>query len=122
MLNIVCHKNYEKNMAYITASNLDHEITFLENITASQIDEENWVEKYRCYANIRPMYDNNFGSIESFSFGHIVTEAYFMFKIRYSLEVTDKMRIKFNDRIFEIKRIINIGEGNRVLQIITLEM
>jgi len=101
---------------------LSHEIIFLENITNSDLEDENWVEKSRAFAEIRPLYDNKFGSIENFTFGHIVTENFFMFKIRYFPDVSTKMRIQYQERNFEIKRIINLSEQNQFLQIISLEI
>lgn len=101
---------------------LKHTITFLENISASEFEDQDWEEKYIAFADVRPMYDNKFGSIETFSFGHIVTEAFFMFKIRFTEEVHTKMRIAFNRRMFEIKRIINDKEEGKVLKIIALEL
>lgn len=103
-------------------SNLNQEIIFLENIAHSDLDDENWQENIRCFAQIKPLYDNKFGSLESFSFGHIVTENFFMFKIRFLPDLNTKMRIRFDTRHFEIKRIINKNEQNRILQIIALEL
>lgn len=104
------------------SNKLSHEISFLENRTISELEDEDWQEKLRCFAEIKPLYDNKFGSIENFSFGHIVTENFFMFKIRYLPDLCTKLRIGYQDRIFEIKRIINIAEKNEILQIIALEL
>lgn len=101
---------------------LKHQISVMENVNLQDLGEEIWQEKYKTFAEIKPLYDNNVGSIESFSFGHIVTEGYFMFKIRALHGITSKMRIKFHDRLFEIKRIIDIEEKNFVLKIIALEV
>ena len=101
---------------------LSHKIVFLENKSRNELEEQNWQEIYSSFAEIKPMYDNKFGSIEKFNFGHIVTEAFFMFKIRFTDQVNPKMRICFSRRIFEIKRIINIAEKNKILQIIALEI
>jgi SPP1 family predicted phage head-tail adaptor len=103
-------------------SNLNQEITFIQNIAHSDLDDEDWQDMQKCFAEIKPLYDNKFGSLENFSFGHIVTENFFMFRIRYLPKLNCKLRIKFNDRIFEIKRIINLREKNEILQIIALEL
>lgn len=104
------------------SSKLRHQISFLSDINDDELSDAKWVAMKTCNAEIKPMYDNKFGSIENFSFGLIVTEAFYMFKIRFSKSINTKMRIKFNERIFEIKRIINPGEENILLHIITLEI
>lgn len=109
-------KNYSMTNA------LNHKVTFIENISKSELEDQNWEEKYITFADVRPMYDNKFGSIENFSFGHIVTEAFFIFKIRFTEAVHAKMRIMLGGRMFEIKRIINDKEASKVLKIIALEM
>ena len=101
---------------------LVHRVVFLENKTKSELEEQNWVPILEAFAEVKPMYDNKFGSIENFNFGHIVTEAFFMFKIRFTDKVNPKMRISFGARIFEIKRIINVAEKDKILQIIALEI
>jgi SPP1 family predicted phage head-tail adaptor len=101
---------------------LSHRVIFLENKTANELEDQDWQEVYRSFAEIKPMYDNKFGSIEKFNFGHIVTEAFFMFKIRFTEKINPKMRISFSRRIFEIKRIINVLEKDKILQIIALEI
>ena len=101
---------------------LKHSIMFIENASKSELEDQDWQEKYITFADVTPMYDNKFGSIEKFSFGHIVTEAFYMFKIRFTELVHSKMRIIFKRRMFEIKRVINHNEASKVLKIIALEM
>lgn len=100
---------------------LKHRISILENISINEI-EERWEEKDITFAAIKPLYNNKVDSIENFSFGHMVTEEYFLFKIRWLLNIDNKMRIKFKKRIFEIKRIIDVTESSKWLQIIALEI
>jgi SPP1 family predicted phage head-tail adaptor len=101
---------------------LKHRISLLENFIDSEISEDNWQEKCTTFAQIKPLYDSKVGSLENFNFGHVVTEGYFMFKIRAIDGVHNKMRICFKERLFEIKRIIDIEESQRFLQIIALEI
>ena len=101
---------------------LKHSIIFIENISKTELEDQDWQEKYTTFADVRPMYDNKFGSVEKFSFGHIVTEAFCMFRIRFTDKIHSKMRIMFKRRMFEIKRIINDNEASRVLKIIALEL
>lgn len=104
------------------SNKLLHEIIFKDNYAKSDLEEENWLEKYRCFAEIKPLYDNKSGSLEKFSFGHVVTENFYMFKMRFTSEINTKSRIYFKERIFEIKRIINVLEKNKIIQIIALEI
>lgn len=101
---------------------LNKEIILLENKSISELEDDNWQEFMRSFAEIKPLYDSKFGSLENFSFGHIVTENYFMFKIRYLPNLNTKMRISFEGRNFEIKRIINLHEKSEIIQIIALEL
>lgn len=100
---------------------LKHQISIIENISINEI-EEDWQEKYITFASIKPLYSNKVESIENFSFGHIVTEEYFLFKVRWERDITNKMRIQFKERIFEIKRVIDVTESSKWLQIIALEI
>lgn len=101
---------------------LKHRVIIIENVNREELGGEAWQEKYTTFAEIKPLYDNKVSSVENFSFGHVVTEGYFMFKIRALAGITSKMRIRFHDRLFEIKRIINVDERGRMLKIIALEV
>jgi hypothetical protein len=60
--------------------------------------------------------------IEGLNFGNLITEDYYLFKIRYMDGLTKALRISFRRKLYSIKRIINIGEKNRFLNIIALEI
>lgn len=106
----------------IIASSLKHQIAFLENLATTEIEKERWQQATVTFAEIKPICDNKFEAIDGLSFGHIMTQGFFLFKIRFILGINNKMRILFKERQFEIKRIINIGEQNRFMQIIGLEL
>ena len=108
--------------SYPLTNLLKHSVMFIENASKSELEDQDWQKRYVTFADVRPMYDDKFGSIEKFSFGHIVTEAFCMFKIRFTEKIHTKMRIIFKRRMFEIKRIINHNESSKVLKIIALEM
>ncbi|MES2215546.1 MAG: head-tail adaptor protein [Pseudomonadota bacterium] len=101
---------------------LKHRIIFLENVSISELGSEEWQEKCQTFADVKPLFDSKVGSLESFDFGHVVTEGYFMFKIRALNEINSKMRISFKGRLFEIKRVVDALEEGRMLQIIALEI
>lgn len=104
------------------ARSLQHQVKILENFSTSEIEQEQWQEKLSIYAEIKPICDNRFTSIEHVNFGHIMTEGFYLFKIRFIKDITTKMRISFRDRQFEIKRIINVAEQSKFLNIIGLEI
>ena len=103
-------------------SKLVHKITFLENITKSEIKEAIWKEVQTSFAEVKPVCDNRFISLEGLAFGNVITEEYFLFKTRFIKGIHREMRISYEERIFEIKRIINEGERTRMLNIVGLEI
>jgi SPP1 family predicted phage head-tail adaptor len=100
---------------------LVHKITFWGNVKDPTHDQT-WREITSSFAEIKPLCDNRFLSLEGMAFGNIITEKYFVFTLRFIKNIDPKMRIKFDNRIFEIKRIIDQDERGRVLTIITLEI
>lgn len=102
--------------------NLRHQIELHENISQSEIEQGVWRKKLLVYAEIQAVSDNIIPMLENLNFNHIITEALFLFKLRFTESINVKMRIVFNKRTFEIKRIINFQEKNRWLQIIALEI
>lgn len=101
---------------------LKHKITFVENVATTEFEKECWKSKYETFASINPLFDNKLGSIEKFDFGHVVTEGYFLFKLRALNGLNNRLRIIFNTRIFEIKRIIDVNEQGKIQKIIALEL
>ncbi|WP_375327107.1 head-tail adaptor protein [Candidatus Tisiphia endosymbiont of Nemotelus uliginosus] len=104
------------------ARNLQHQIKFLENFSINELDQDRWQEKFAAYAEIKPICDNRFIAMEHLSFGHVMTEGYYIFKIRFIKNINTNMRILFKERYFEIKRIINVVEQNKFLNVIGLEI
>ena len=104
------------------AKTLRHQIKFLENMKLIDIEPDNWVHKLTTYASLNHIGEANFDTIENFSFGHVMTESLFIFKLRFIQGINHKMRIVFSTRQFEIKKIINPLELNKLLTIIALEI
>lgn len=111
-------RNIGKNLT----KKLNHQIKFLENQNNNEIEANNWLETITTFAEITAVNDYSFKAIEHFNFGHVMTENYYIFRIRFDKRISNKMRISFNNRLFEIKRLINIKEKDQLLQIITLEI
>lgn len=103
-------------------STLTHKITFLKNTASTDFADSNWEESHISFAEIKPICDKMFSSIEGISFGDVITAEYFLFKTRFAKNIDKNMRINFRDRVFEIKRIINEDEKSRMLNIIALEI
>lgn len=103
------------------AKNLKHLIKFLINNSTNSL-EERWSISLSTYADIKSMCIGGFETLEDLDFGHVMTKAYYIITIRYLKQLNIRLRINFNDRIFEIKRIINIDEASKFLQIIALEI
>src|SRR4051812_22068561 len=106
----------------IESSRLIHKVTFLENVANFETEELVWKEKIHTFAEIKAICDNKFLEMEGVSFGHLITEAYFNFTVRYIKGITVDMRILFHGRNFDIKRIIDIDEKRRMFRIIALEL
>ena len=56
------------------------------------------------------------------SFGHILLEEYFMITTRYIKNINTRMRVRFGNRIFVIKKIINSFQLNHLLKILAIEI
>lgn len=106
----------------ILVSRLSHNITFLENLAESMDEEQCWKERSSCFAEISPLTDCRYIAIEGMSFGNLITEEYYIFKIRYMEGINKSMRIVFRSKIYSIKRIINMKEQDRMLNIIAHEI
>lgn len=101
--------------------NFRHYISILsENATSSFQQENKWEVKYNIFAEIKALQGSSVNEIDRLSFGNIVTEEYFLFKIRFLPDLDNNMRISFKNRLFSIKRIINFYEQNKILEIVTL--
>jgi SPP1 family predicted phage head-tail adaptor len=117
-LRVYMSKNKKKTLI----AKLVHNITFLENVAESVSEDQLWQEKYNCFAEIMPLSDYKYMSIEGLSFGNFITEEYYLFKIRYIDGLTKDLRISFRRKLYSIKRIINVGERDRILNIIAQEI
>ncbi len=106
----------------ILTNKLSHKIIFLMNIAESKIAEPKWEKKYDCFAEISPLSDCKYMNLEGLNFGNLITEEYYLFKIRYMKNINKEFRISFQERVYSIKRIINPKEKNRILNIIAHEI
>ena len=99
-----------------------HKVTILENQAAHEIDPENWQKKCEIYAEIKPVYETNIGEIAGMNFGHVISGEYYLFTTRFVKGLSNKMRLQFGSKVYEIKRIINDKMRNKFLKIIALQI
>ena len=111
-------KTYKKSLI----SRLIHNVKFLENITEAESEEPVWQEKFSCFAEIMPLSDCKYMQIEGLNFGNFITEEYYLFRIRHITGLNKNLRISFRGRLYSIKRIINVHERDRMLNIIAHEI
>ncbi len=103
-------------------SQMVHKIVFLKNIANSEIDPPKWEQVTESFAQVKPVCDNRLVLLEGMQFGNVITEEYFLFKIRFIKELNKTMRISFHNQIFEIKRIIDEDSKGRMLSIVALKI
>ena len=103
-------------------SRFAHKISVLKNTAETELDEAKWEVFAVCFAEVQPVCDNRYVPMEGVAFGDVITEEYFHFRTRYIKNITKEMRMSFHERTFEIKRIINHQEKDRMLSIIALEV
>jgi len=111
-----------KNNRKILLPRLVHHISFLENTAESEVADPIWNEKFSCFAEVTPLSECNYMSIEGLNFGNFITEEYYLFRIRYMDGLNKTLQISFAGKLYSIKRIINIKQRSKLLNIITHEI
>jgi head-tail adaptor len=99
------------------ASRLRHLIRF-----GNILPDGSWEEVCHSFAEISPIAETSIREFDQINFGHLLSEEYFIITTRYLRNLNNLMRIRFNQRVFAIKRIINPYELNHVLKIIVHEV
>lgn len=79
--------------------------------------EELWEDFKEVWAEIKPVSGNQF-----FAAKQINSEISHNVYIRYRTDLKPSMRIKFKERVFEILYLMNVNEGNRLMQIYCKEL
>ncbi|OOH89534.1 head-tail adaptor protein [Pasteurellaceae bacterium 15-036681] len=69
-----------------------------------------WRDKYHVWAEVKPLSGREF-----FGSNQIHSEATTQIWLRYIPNIDRTMRVKFNQRLFEIVAVINYKEQNRTL-------
>ncbi len=99
-----------------------HKVEILENMAKLEIETADWQKKYEIYVDIKPIYETSLTEISGMNFGHILSEEYYLFTTRFNKDINNKMRIKFGNKLYEIKRVINEKIRNKTLKIIALQI
>ncbi len=80
---------------------------------------EQWQDLISVRAQVQALYDKASGEI--FMAMQLMDNSFYRFRIRFMPELKGNMRIRYNDRHFQIKRIINQDELNVISEIIAQE-
>jgi len=83
-------------------------------------DDEQWKDLKQVRAEVQALYDNSSGEI--FAAMQLMDNSFYRFRIRYMQDLKSNMRIVYNNRSFNIKRITNQGELNVITVIIAQEI
>lgn len=102
---------------------LRYHITILEKSYDSILDDDNgWYSKYTTYASIKNINDYKLQYIDYKIFSDLLEANYYIFEVRFLRILNTKMRIKFDNRIFTIKKIIRDYKHRNFMKMITLEI
>lgn len=100
------------------AAALKHPIS----ITEYEASFKTWLVRFKTFASIKQLNPKTLKFFEKISFGNMAEASYMLFTIRFTSEVNKNMRISFKKRDFLIKKIINVEEQDRLLEIIAVEI
>lgn len=103
----------------IRAGKLRHEIV-IQKTTQTQSTSGAFVDSWATFATVRASIEPLNGK-EYFDSQQVNAEENIRFRIRYLPNLTTKMRISWDSRIFDIRSIINTNERNRELILMVVE-
>lgn len=78
-----------------------------------------WQDLASVRSDVKALYDNS--SAENFNSMQIMSNPFYRFRIRFRKDLDSNMRIIYNNRIFQIKHIVNQNELNFIQVIIAQE-
>lgn len=100
------------------AAELKHPIEIVEY----EASFHTWLARVKTFASIKQLNPKTLKFFEKIHFGNVVEASYMLFTIRFIPEINKNMRISFKQRYFLIKKIINVEEQDRILEIIAVEI
>ena len=105
----------------INAGEFKHVVTIQDQTGSTnsygEATDEDWTDFSKTRAGIYPISGREF-----FFCFQVNSEITHKVNMRYISGVKPNMRIKFNDRFFEIISVINFQEGNKLLQLLCKEL
>ncbi|MDX1924422.1 MAG: head-tail adaptor protein [Rickettsiaceae bacterium] len=101
------------------SSNFRH---FIEFIQQEADGMRSWRMLCAGFAEITSLSEANLKEYDDIKFGHLLQEEYFLITTRYVKTINDQMRIRFRDRTFIIRKIINPYQLNHILKIVAQEI
>ena len=97
-------------------------ITFLENLAAHEIEDDQWKNIAYSYADVVPICEASAKEITGLGFGHVLTEEYYLFRVRFHPAINKKQRISFDGEFYEIKRIVKMRNNQRASNIVAFKI
>jgi hypothetical protein len=79
---------------------------------------DDWREEYFCFASIKDVAEESFALHENVDFGIVISKNYKILRTRFLKNIAKNMRVKFKDQFYEILKIINEKEEDRITQIL----
>jgi len=84
--------------------------------------KQTWFSKYVTWAQFKPLYNKKHIGQEVATSKQLQSVNYYEFSIRFREDITNKMRIKCNGKLFSIVKIIDTGLHRRFIEIIAKEI
>lgn len=103
-------------------SALSHRVGFFRNIASEESEKEIWKEEFSSFVSINPLSAQGTEMPESLDFGSLSGARIYIFKSRFLKNISSGLRIVFKGRNFEIKRVINEGEKDKILKMLCAEV
>lgn len=79
-----------------------------------------WISVANIWAAIKPVSNRVFSSENNFAM-QLENSSSFVFTIRYLEGINSKMRISYNGRLFNIKRVVNVDEESAWIEFLAVE-
>ncbi len=103
------------------SARLNKRIEIFQNVNANDLDES-WVSKLIIFADVRELLPNNISFFEGIDFGNLINQVYMLFTVRFNKNISKDQRIRFRQQNFLIKKIINVAQKDRVMEIIAMQV
>jgi head-tail adaptor len=103
------------------SARLNKRIEILQNVNANDLDES-WASSLMLFADVRELLPNNVSFFEGVDFGNLINQVYMLFTVRFNKNISKDQRIRFRQQSFLIKKIINVAQKDRIMEIIAMQV